>query len=211
MNNKVKGVLSSSLWAASATLGAAVMWETVSVGDSALSCTEWEKEEATLRDGDCFVCLRSVWGAARHSHETQPNLKEIKHLFFFSPFLLFLSVNRKALHSVTRYLPPSVSILYVAPVGFAMNLSCKRLLYWNPVPGLKLFVSNVSRCAARFTLSARPVAFSLALFCLALCGKVRRVFHMMCSELNLTVIRSYTAAKEKVVAVSGRCRRQRLV
>lgn len=34
------------------------------------------------------------------------------------------------------------------------------------------------------------------LLCL-LCGKVRRLFHLMCSELNLTVIRSYTCANEK--------------
>lgn len=28
----------------------------------------------------------------------------------------------------------------------------------------------------------------------SVCGKVRRLFHLMCSELNLTVIRSYTCA-----------------
>lgn len=63
-----------------------------------------------------------------------------------------------------------------------MNLRC-----W------KCEVSPVQWGSALIHLDMPPLCHSLGL----LCGKVRRLFRLMCSEPDLTVIRSYTCANEK--------------
>lgn len=73
-------------------------------------------------------------------------------------------------------------------------------------------VSHISRCSAEDSklLSTLPVCLLAGLpACLSVCqrsarsvcGKVRRLFHSMATELNLTVIRSYTRANGKAQRV----------
>lgn len=128
-----------------------------------------------------LICvLTQTWNSRSHTHWTTPN-SPLPGLF-----------SQKLLPSVACPLHVSKFLLLFWFFLFVCSAGCHRLL--TLVSALFVESSGISLHrnvrALHGLLCARRSARSV-------CGKVRRLFPLMCTELNLTVIWSYTCANGK--------------